>query len=104
MKDVTGAFRHLTGEHPRRACRACGCTELDACAHPDGRACHWVAPDLCSACANTIAEVMLAIDVTDRQAEDFLRVLVAHEAARRGMTPPAFRREAHAAAVRKRQH
>lgn len=30
-----------------RSCRICGCTELHAC--PGG--CHWVAADLCSACA-----------------------------------------------------
>lgn len=29
-----------------RACRECGCTELAACDPP----CHWVEPDLCSAC------------------------------------------------------
>ena len=37
-------------------CRQCGCTEDDACI-VDGRidgqhdGCHWVEPDLCSACA-----------------------------------------------------
>lgn len=31
---------------PFRACRACGCTDARAC--PGG--CHWVEPDLCSAC------------------------------------------------------
>lgn len=29
-----------------RACRVCGCIDEQAC--PEG--CHWVAPDLCSAC------------------------------------------------------
>lgn len=28
-------------------CRGCGCTEAAACSPP----CHWVEPDLCSACA-----------------------------------------------------
>lgn len=32
-----------------RACRVCGCTEFDACVI-NGRACHWVEEDLCSAC------------------------------------------------------
>lgn len=33
-----------------RACRVCGRTEFDACI-VDGVPCHWVGPDLCSACA-----------------------------------------------------
>ncbi len=34
-----------------RACRRCGCTEHDACIDElTGRPCHWVEPDLCSAC------------------------------------------------------
>lgn len=31
-------------------CRVCGCTETAACVTADGP-CHWVAPDLCSACS-----------------------------------------------------
>jgi hypothetical protein len=36
-----------------RACRVCGCTELDCnqCIARTGEACHWIARDLCSACA-----------------------------------------------------
>jgi hypothetical protein len=34
-----------------RACRVCGCTELDACVDEIGRACYWVGLDLCSGCA-----------------------------------------------------
>jgi hypothetical protein len=34
------------------ACRVCGCTEARAC-DVGGRGCHWVEPDLCSACAGT---------------------------------------------------
>lgn len=33
-----------------RKCRACGCTETMACV-VEGVPCHWVAEDLCSACA-----------------------------------------------------
>ena len=34
-------------------CRVCGCTEYQACQDPvSGEPCHWVAPDLCSACAD----------------------------------------------------
>lgn len=34
-------------------CRACGCTEDNCagCIERTGAACHWVEPDLCSACA-----------------------------------------------------
>lgn len=34
-----------------RTCRECGCTEDNACVDSQGRPCHWVAEDLCSACA-----------------------------------------------------
>lgn len=98
MKDVNGAFAHLLGAAPR-ACRVCGCTETNACLHPDGRPCAWVGPNLCSVCANTVAEVMLALDVTDREAEAFLVVLVRYEASRRGMSAPEFRRQANARAA-----
>lgn len=35
-----------------RKCRVCGCTEDDCrqCYEKTGGPCHWVAPDLCSAC------------------------------------------------------
>jgi hypothetical protein len=38
---------------PRR-CRVCGCTDEDCtrCVIRTGRACHWVEPDLCSACVH----------------------------------------------------
>jgi hypothetical protein len=35
----------------QRTCRKCGCTDANACILQDGGTCHWVAPDLCSACA-----------------------------------------------------
>lgn len=37
---------------PRPRCRVCGCTDDDCrqCIAVTGRPCHWVAPDLCSAC------------------------------------------------------
>ena len=31
-------------------CRACGCTELDACTGGYGEGCYWVEKDFCSAC------------------------------------------------------
>jgi len=43
------------GLRPSRvpACRECGCTDLDCsgCIAKTGTPCHWVEPDLCSACA-----------------------------------------------------
>lgn len=35
-----------------RACRVCGCIDADCrqCVQRTGQPCHWVAPDLCSAC------------------------------------------------------
>jgi hypothetical protein len=33
-----------------RQCRICHCTERQACATAEGT-CHWIEPDLCSACA-----------------------------------------------------
>lgn len=33
-----------------RSCRVCGCTDDDACQDGAGRACCWVAPNLCSHC------------------------------------------------------
>jgi ParB family chromosome partitioning protein len=36
-------------------CRVCGCTDEAAC-DDDGQPCHWVEPDLCSACAGKAGE------------------------------------------------
>jgi hypothetical protein len=44
----------LMGE---RACRECGCTEFNACRHPDHGNCWWVKPDLCSHCENGWGDV-----------------------------------------------
>lgn len=35
-----------------RRCRGCGCTDRAACLTEDGP-CHWVEPELCSACASS---------------------------------------------------
>ena len=35
-----------------RYCRRCLCAEHDACVNEAGESCHWVADDLCSACAD----------------------------------------------------
>lgn len=43
---------HTWFEDWERACRICGCTGVHACPEiPFGEPCHWVAEDLCSACA-----------------------------------------------------
>lgn len=36
-----------------RSCRVCGCTDADCsgCIERTGQPCHWVGPNLCSACA-----------------------------------------------------
>lgn len=41
-----------------RTCRLCHCIELDCagCIERTGQACHWVEPDLCSACAPNAAD------------------------------------------------
>jgi hypothetical protein len=40
---------------PERACRVCGCTEMDCrqCVEKTGEPCHWVEEDLCSACVGS---------------------------------------------------
>lgn len=41
-------------EYDGQLCHSCGCTEYDCrhCIEKTGQPCHWVAEDLCSACAN----------------------------------------------------
>lgn len=40
----------------KRRCRLCGCTDDDCsgCIERTGQPCYWVAPDLCSACADRL--------------------------------------------------
>jgi len=40
----------------KKTCRVCGCTDDDCsnCIALTGKACHWVEPDLCSACADRV--------------------------------------------------
>jgi ParB family chromosome partitioning protein len=56
-RDVGGQQRVASGERDPadpdvRTCRVCGCTDNDCrgCIERTGEPCHWVAPDLCSAC------------------------------------------------------
>jgi len=50
---------------PPQTCRICGCTDEIACETPDGP-CHWVEPDLCSACAGL--QPVLALTPADIKA------------------------------------
>ena len=43
------AWQELLAGDKKRVCRVCGCTDAKACV-VDGVPCHWVEPDLCSAC------------------------------------------------------
>lgn len=45
-----------------RKCRMCGCTDLAACLHADGRPCCWVEDDFCSACDEKLTNFTFAID------------------------------------------
>ena len=36
-----------------RECRACGCSQFNACVSEAGIPCHWIEADLCSACETT---------------------------------------------------
>lgn len=48
--DMPGVTVLLDRIRPRK-CRCCGCTTFRPCRAPlDFTACHWVKPDLCSAC------------------------------------------------------
>lgn len=52
---ATGTNDAAEGENVSvRACRVCGCTDDDCrqCIEQTGQPCHWVADDLCSACAD----------------------------------------------------
>lgn len=67
-----------------RRCRLCGCTDAAACVTAAGP-CHWVAPDLCSACAphakprERLAERLkpleAAIAAIEKQIDPFQQVL-----------------------------
>ena len=50
-------------------CRICGCTEDHACLGPDGKPCHWVEPNLCSACFQQDAD--LDEDVVEDPDDEF---------------------------------
>jgi hypothetical protein len=39
-------------EFELRKCRVCGCTDNRACVDENGVPCHWIEPDLCSACVD----------------------------------------------------
>lgn len=41
--------------HPAGKCRICGCTDFNACINGIGGPCHWIEPDLCSACTSVLS-------------------------------------------------
>lgn len=45
-------FENPDYEHILAKCRVCGCTDEDCrqCVEKTGKICHWIEPDLCSAC------------------------------------------------------
>ena len=62
-----------------KQCRLCGCTDDNACLEPEtGETCHWVEPDLCSACSAQVeaseeemqSEVEPAADSLEHQIEE----------------------------------
>lgn len=46
MKD----FRPEKEDYEEQTCKKCGCTQNDACCHPEYGNCWWVEEDLCSHC------------------------------------------------------
>ena len=46
-------------------CRECGCDHTHACVDPVDGPCHWVEPDLCSACAPDVLEPVVLDDLVD---------------------------------------
>lgn len=55
------------GHCPHRdgpACRACGCTEDDACIEPDGRPCAWWSAAICTACAGIVQRFFSPAELT----------------------------------------
>jgi hypothetical protein len=49
-----------------RVCRICGCTELNACIHPDGTPCAWVDDELCRRCDELMHTTALADIAAER--------------------------------------
>lgn len=52
------------------ACRLCGCTDADCrqCIERTGEPCHWLEPDLCSACGPAAVQAEVAAFVRDGRA------------------------------------
>lgn len=49
--NVQGWLEYFNSRRDLPTCRRCGCTDDNACQDQHGNGCHWVEPDLCSACA-----------------------------------------------------
>jgi hypothetical protein len=66
------------------ACRVCGCTDDDCsgCVERTGEPCHWVEPDLCSACVGVkvtskLSLASASVKITTRGARGTMRVVEA---------------------------
>lgn len=61
-----------------RTCRACGCTQHNACVnHVDG-ACWWISEDLCSHCQLTAAALGAKITVADDLGSELVTLELRH--------------------------
>lgn len=65
-------------------CRTCGCTDDDCsgCIERTGEPCHWVEPDLCSACigikiTTKVSLASASVKITTRTARGKMRVVEA---------------------------
>lgn len=56
LSELFGASWNGRYSRSLQRCRTCGCTQVSACAG----GCHWVEPDLCSACVRTPAPIAAA--------------------------------------------
>lgn len=73
-------------ENLERTCRACGCTEPNACInHVDG-ACWWVEPDLCSHCKLTAAALGSKILVAHDLESELVTIDIRHAVQLQKMT------------------
>lgn len=58
IDQLQAGHEHDLAKHPElepAKCRLCGCTDDNACVDLLGQPCHWVEPNICSACAPVLA-------------------------------------------------
>lgn len=71
-----------------RRCRQCGCTEADCsgCVARTGEPCHWVEPDLCSACVPPVPDTQMPLPFADFRPDSVFMAEVDPGAVAAGMT------------------